>query len=42
MKIFIGDGCQLHIEEHNLISNKNIYIQQVGEEMEHPDVLILI
>lgn len=23
--LFIGDGCYLHIQEHNLIPNKNIY-----------------
>jgi glycosyl transferase family 25 len=23
--LFIGDGCNLHIENHNLIPNKNIY-----------------
>ena len=23
--LFIGDGCNLHIEQHKLISNKNIY-----------------
>ena len=23
--LFIGDGCNLHIEKHKLISNKNIY-----------------
>lgn len=23
--LFIGDGCNLHIEKHNLIPNKNIY-----------------